>query len=83
MTDLRIFLLALIFSLWAGAVSSQGEFSSVKEDCITVQEITVPFDGKQFNIHSSEDQGKHYNLVYYADEDEYTFWYKLVITQNC
>jgi outer membrane protein OmpA-like peptidoglycan-associated protein len=76
--------LALFFSFGIGiSLLAQDYSGPVQDDCITVQEVYIPFDEKRFTLRTNEDYRENYNLVYYADEDEFTFWYKLIITQNC
>ena len=77
------YIFSIALTLWFTSTLCQNQSSSIQDDCITVQEIKIPFDGGQL---TSSDQGpeiSNYNLVYYADIDEYTFWYKLIITSNC
>ena len=75
--------LSIALSMWFTAALCQNKSSSVEDDCITVQEIKIPFDGNQFTPTNNGPDKPNYNLVYYADIDEYTFWYKLIITSNC
>ena len=75
--------LSIALSMWFTTTLCQNKSSSVEDDCITVQEIKIPFDGNQFTSTDNGLEKPNYNLVYYADIDEYTFWYKLIITSNC
>ncbi len=73
--------LFILFLLVTQGAFSQLDDGMVSDDCITVQTIEVPFSDAQFVTNSKNNQ--NYNLVYYGDNDEYTFWYKLIITENC
>jgi outer membrane protein OmpA-like peptidoglycan-associated protein len=75
--------LSIVLSLWFTTTLGQNKSTSVQDDCITVQEIKIPFDGNQFTSSDNGPEKPNYNIVYYADIDEYTFWYKLIITTNC
>lgn len=57
--------------------------AQLKDDCISVQEIEIPFNSKEITHNTNEEDAYNYNLIYYTDEDEYSFWYKLNITENC
>ena len=75
--------LSIALSMWFTTTLCQNKSTSVEDDCITVQEIKIPFDGNQFTSTDNDPEKPNYNLVYYADIDEYTFWYKLIITRSC
>ncbi len=75
--------LSIALSLWFTTTLCQNKSTSVQDDCITVQEIKIPFEGNQFTFTDDGSEKSNYNIVYYADIDEYTFWYKLIITSNC
>jgi len=52
-------------------------------DCINVKEISIPFNKDQVSLHESVSESTDYNLVYYLAQDEFTFWYKLIINSDC
>lgn len=56
---------------------------SQKVDCINVQDITVPLINNQYRENTSTEEDYNYNLIYYSEEDEYTFWYKLNVINDC
>ena len=76
MRNLSTFLTLLLFPLLSWA---QGGTS-----CFDAREINVPLAQNDFALENKHRQDDlDINLVYYQEEDTYTFWYKLNVTQDC
>jgi len=50
------------------------------ESCINVKQLKFPF-GQQPGAEAAEK--KDFQIVYYQDQDEFTFWYKFTFTEAC
>lgn len=54
------------------------------EPCFSAQKIKIPLDKEHFSLNNEvfKRDDLDLNLVYYQDEDEFTFWYELVVEED-
>jgi hypothetical protein len=75
--------LSLVFSIlaWTDA-SAQGVDGA---PCFEAQEIRVPLNNENFSLNDDvfKREDLDINLVYYQDDDYFTFWYKFIVTEDC
>jgi outer membrane protein OmpA-like peptidoglycan-associated protein len=76
---LRLRTLLLIFIL-GFTIKAKTQTNS---NCIEFQEINIPFDENAIKKDIPKEDAFKYNLVYYTENDKYSFWYKLNINKDC
>ncbi|MFQ5334967.1 MAG: OmpA family protein [Flavobacteriales bacterium] len=65
------------------SLCASAQHDTTWDGCINVREIFLPFDPGRYDISDTTYRDIRFNDALYLNEDEFTFWYKLIASGDC